>query len=234
MVDRLKKMRKGTQPVLYLPNWITPSLAGALANLPARKEPGRRRNINLLYSGNIGAKQDLLRFCQALHESDARFAMRIQGGGALAADVRRWVEATVDDRFSFGPLSDESAYAAALCETDLFVITEKPGSGGSFVPSKLIAALAAGAPILAVADDTSPLAAEVRAAKAGLVFSWDTLREVPAFLDRVMGTPARLTEWSANARRRAAFYDRDPIVAAYAEALRAFAAGQPVRQPPLN
>ncbi|HIJ74806.1 MAG TPA: glycosyltransferase family 4 protein [Candidatus Hydrogenedentes bacterium] len=231
IVGRLKRIRKRNQPVLYLPNWLTPSMAQALDGVAGRQKPFSRKEVKLFYSGNIGGKQDLIRLCETLRASAAPFSMRIHGDGAMAESVRAWVESSNDGRFVFGPLLDEPEYAQALHDADFFVITEKSGGGGSFVPSKLITAIAAGTPVLAVADADSPLASEVKASEAGPVFLWDALDGIPAFLHGVVGEPAQLLGWRNNARHRATFYHRDRIIDAYAQALQALVAGKPVPLP---
>lgn len=228
MIDRLLPLRTGKQPVLYLPNWLNASLAAEIRALPDRTRRPPADPVNLLYAGNIGTKQDLLRFCQALHASAARFMFRIHGDGGHAESVREWVEHTGDTRFSFGPFLDEAAFAAALHATDFFVITERSGSGGSFIPSKMIPGMAAGCPILAVCDADSPLGREMHNEEPGPCFAWERLGEVPEFLNGVAAQPERFFAWRQNAVRRGAHHDRDLVVDRFAEAIRAIASAKGV------
>lgn len=223
MVDRLRQIRRRGQPVHYLPHWLHTSLAAEIRALPARADRSPGRPVRLLYSGNIGTKQDLLRFCRTLHESPVPFHFRIQGEGGRAAAVREFVAAAGDDRFSVHDLSDEAGLARALHEADFFVITEKAGIGGSFIPSKLMPALAAGTPILAVCEADSPLGREMAAADPGPRFDWDALAAVPDLLASV--PPAAYANWQQQARCRAALYDREATIDRYAALVRALAAG---------
>ena len=235
MVDRLKQLRTRGQPVCYLPHWLHTSLAEKIRALPARD--GRRPGspVRLLYSGNIGTKQDLLRFCQALHGSPVPFRFRIQGEGSRAAEVRDWVATAADDRFSVHDLSDEAGLARALYEADFFVITEKAGIGGSFIPSKLMPGLAVGTPVLAVCDAGSPLGCEMETANPGPRFDWDDLPAVPALLASVGDAPEAYLRWQCNARERAALYDREATIDRYAALVRALASGRvPVDDEPLH
>ncbi|MBI2432050.1 MAG: hypothetical protein HYV26_04195 [Candidatus Hydrogenedentes bacterium] len=232
MIARLQQIRRGAQPLLYLPNWLNQSLAQEIAALPDKSGRPPAVPVKLLYAGNIGTKQDLLRFCQALRQSSASFAFRIHGDGGQAGAVRAWVESTGDARFTFAGFLEEPALAQALHEADFFVITEKSGSGGSFIPCKTISGLASGTPILAVADAESPLGQEMEMAAPGPCFAWNELEKVPALLAAIHQTPELFQQWQANARARAYFYGRDGVIDRFAGALRALvtANNQPLEQ----
>ena len=224
MVRRLEAVRKRNQPIVYLPNWLNDSMAQEIAALPSKAGRAPGQPVRLLYAGNIGAKQDLLRFCQFLHQSNAPFQFRIHGNGGGAGDVQDWVAATGDARFSFGGFMSEADLAQALHDTDFYVITEKAGSGGSFIPCKTISGLASGSPILAVCDAESPLGEEMRTAEPGPWFDWDQLDTLPALLNTLAHTPERFTTWQANALDRARFYARDQVIDRCAAALQVVAA----------
>lgn len=219
MVERLKQIRSRSQPVLYFPNWLHGTLADAIAALPAKGGHKPGRPVRLLYSGNIGTKQDLLRFCRSLQAGDAPFRFRIQGTGSRAPELRAWAESTGDARFSCHALTDEAGLARALYDADFFVITEKAGSGGSFIPSKLIPGLASGTPILAVCDAGSPLGREMVQSEPGPRFGWDDLEGVSSLLHHLPGPAGRYGAWQRNALERARFYDRNALIDRYAETI---------------
>lgn len=226
MLARLEAIRSCNQPLLYLPNWLNASMADEIAKLPRKlgRLPGDEPR--LLYAGNIGTKQDLLKFCQALHESGAPFSFRIHGDGGRARDVREWVESSGDGRFTFGPFLGEADFAAALHETDLFVIAEKSGSGGSFIPCKMIAGVASGSPILSVCDAGSPLGIEVRENELGPWFPWDKLDAVTELLSGLSSPPAQFVSWQENALARALFHERDRVIDGFDKALRVLAGAE--------
>jgi colanic acid biosynthesis glycosyl transferase WcaI len=225
MIDRLKAIRKRNQPILYLPNWLNSSMAAEIARFPSKLGRLPSDPVKLLYAGNIGGKQDLLRFCQALRGTDVRFQFRIHGDGAEASTVQRWVERATDQRFAFGPFLEEHDFAAALHETDLFVIIEKAGSGGSFIPCKMIAGIASGSPILAVCDADSPLGLEMQTCSPGPALSWESLSDIAAILRELHLSPGAFEVWQHNALSRATFYTRDLIIHGFDAAIRAIVAG---------
>ncbi|MEX0821784.1 MAG: glycosyltransferase [Rhodothermales bacterium] len=218
MLERLRDKRRRGQPLLYIPNWLHRSLGDHLAALPDKTGRAPSSPVKLLYSGNLGAKQHLLALCRILHRSDAGFSFRIQAAGSGTGELREWLSAVGDPRFDLRGLSDEPELARALHDADFAVITERPASGGSFIPSKLIPALAAGTPVLAVCDAKSPLGREMAEHEPGPRFSWEDAAAVPELLSSL--DAARYAEWQRRALERAAFYDRDRVVDEYARELR--------------
>ena len=209
MIEQLKGIRERGQPIVFIPDWLHPTVSQEICRLPSKVGRPVGHPVRLLYSGNIGTKQGLLDFCHHLQANRVPFDFRIQGDGGGAAQVRDWVASSGDDRFSFGPLVDEPGFVRALYEADLFVITERPGKGASFFPSKTIPAITSGTPILAVSNLESPLGCEVRNQRLGPWFSWDRCGDVARLLDSLESRPEELVEWQNNAIRRSRFYDRE-------------------------
>ena len=226
MIARLECMRKQNQPLLYLPNWVNASLAERINTMMEKVGRSVSSPVNLLYAGNIGKKQDLLRFCEVLRQSDALFEFRIYGNGGEAKKIQHWIQQSGDARFQFGPFLGELEFAQALQHADLFVITEKQGSGGSFIPSKLIPGIMSASPILAVCDGASPLGQEIRNTQCGPWFSWSQLSELSDFISDLPNRPDEYVTWQKNAIARVAFYDRDNIISQYMTELHNIATGR--------
>jgi colanic acid biosynthesis glycosyl transferase WcaI len=112
---------------------------------------------------------------------------------------------------------------AALHAADLFVITERSGSGSSYMPSKLIPAIASGTPVLAVCDDESSLGQEMTRAQLGPRLGWDDLDQLEAVL---AATPGQLAGWQANGVARAAAFEREHVVDRIEKLLAAAASGR--------
>jgi hypothetical protein len=180
-----------------------------LRRLPSKEGRPVGRPVRLLYSGNIGAKQGLLEFCKVLQAGPSPFTLRIQGDGAAAAQVRDWVASCGDARFSFGPLVEETEFARALHEADLFLVTEKPGSGAAFFPSKMIPGMTSGTPCLAISDPDSPLGCEMRAHVPGPWFPWERCGAVSQLLTALEGRAHEFLAWQRNAAIRGQHYERE-------------------------
>lgn len=220
MASRLKNIAKRNQTIHCLPNWLNASLATEIAQHRATRTSAPTAPIRLLYAGNIGGKQDLLKFCKLLADTKVSFSFKIHGNGAEAANIESWIAGCKDARFSFGPFLDEMDFAKALQEADLFVITEKTRSGGSFIPCKTIAGIASGVPVLSVCDEDSPLGKEVREHSLGPSFTWNEVSDAPALIQKINEGIVSLAEWQANTRDRAQAYERDKLIAEFDAALR--------------
>ncbi|MBA4017507.1 MAG: hypothetical protein C0483_10075 [Pirellula sp.] len=219
MISRLKEIRTRKQPIVLTPNWIHSSMMDHIRKLPNKVGRAVGEPIRLLYAGNIGCKQGLLDFCKIAHGSAANFQFRIHGDGAEAKGIREWIEATKDPRFSFGELFDEGGFVQAIHDSDLFVITERPGSGASFFPSKVAPCIATGTPILAISDAESPLGKEIREFHFGPWLPWEQAEQFDQILHSVAeGTPD-FAMWQRNALDRSRFFDRDVCIDDVAQSL---------------
>ena len=228
MIEKLSRLRSRDQPILFLPNWVDAALSEQLAALAPTSAAEPHCPIRLLYAGNIGRKQNLIDFCRSLQASDVAFDFRIFGSGGGAAELATWLASTDDARFSLGAFLDARRLAEELADADLYVITEQPGAGESFFPSKLVTGMAAGMPILAICDETSPLGQEMRAAEPGPRFGWTELDQVPDLLRRLPQDSSNLQRWRAQALARASFYDRNAIIDRLQANLERIASGRAV------
>ncbi|MHC5543732.1 glycosyltransferase, partial [Singulisphaera rosea] len=84
MIEKLNGLTERDQPILFIPDWLHPSLAEEIRRLPSKVGRQAARPPKLLYSGNIGTKQGLLDFCKAIAATPAPFEFRNQGSGGNA------------------------------------------------------------------------------------------------------------------------------------------------------
>ena len=230
MRDRAETLRRHEQPFFFIPNWVDKPLTDALAETP-RKDRPLGSALRLLYAGNVGAKQDMVSLCKTLSASDANFTFKIHLGGGGAQEVIDWVALSGDGRFETGPFLNAKDFALALKSADLYVITEKRDVEASFFPSKTVAGMGAGTPILAVCDAESPLGREMEEASLGLRIEWDDIERLPSILDELAGQEGlpKLEEWRQNATVRARYFDRNVILDRLRSTLDAFLSGKPMQ-----
>lgn len=209
MIEKLGGLTARDQPILFIPDWLHPSLAEEIRRLPSKVGRVPAQPPKLLYSGNIGTKQGLLDFCKAIAATPAPFEFRIQGGGGNAGAVREWVASGGDSRFIMGEPADEPGFARALHETDFYVVTEKANIGSSFFPSKTIPGMASSTPILAVSDPDSPLGREVRNNGLGPWFAWDQIPAAGEMLANLPQQQETFVSWQRNAVQRGQFFERE-------------------------
>jgi glycosyltransferase involved in cell wall biosynthesis len=196
-----------------------PSVADRTAMIPNwgeidRVRPGDRsvnsllRSLGLtnrfvvLYAGNLGRPNDIDTIVEAARrlrgETDCHFLFVGDGAkvGRLEAAVR---SGHLDNVTILGPLPrDQQSIFLNAC--DLGIVTLVPGMKGVAVPSRLYNLLAAGRPILALADSGSEIDLVVREENVGWVSPpGDVDRCVGAIRDAASDRP-RLAQMAVRAR----------------------------------
>lgn len=215
MVDRLGELAPGV-PVELRPNWLHRSLAD-LAEAHRERAEARFADrgdgpLRLLYGGNIGGKQHLLAAVQRIAGLGEACELLVHASGRGADEIAEWAAGAGATNVEVRPILPEAGFIEALLACDLFLISEATGSGHSYMPSKLLPALATGTPILAICDAGSSLGREVRGADHGVHLGWEELDELGSVLGAIDGDWLRAA--SDAARRRSAAWDRDALVGA--------------------
>lgn len=212
MVSKLEIMQKGDARVRLCPNWLTRSLTEHVQRLPNKIGTPCHSPLKLFYSGTIGKKQGLLEFCRRLKTFDFNYRFQIRGDGGEAGALNDWMRTSTDPRFEFAGLLPEAEFVKAIHDSDWFVISERPGAGSSFLPSKIIPGVSIGTPILAVSDKSGPLGREVTRAKVGMVVEWSELDSLAVKLEKYRRIPEDFKTLQENCRRNAGVYDRNGAI----------------------
>jgi len=163
---------------VLFPNWLhAPMFIGGKSKAEARRHFGiPPEGLLAVYAGNLGKKQGL----EILAMAAERMAFRpdaaaasvkiiIAGDGAARADLALRLAAAPSPAVTLLPLLSEPDYRALLAAADVALITQTAGSGRFFFPSKLLSVLAAGLPVIAVADAGSELDRAVKEGGFGRV-----------------------------------------------------------------
>jgi colanic acid biosynthesis glycosyl transferase WcaI len=211
MVSKIEAYGSLSGAVRLFPNFLKQSIVASVAEHGDERVPLDlgSRPPRLLYAGNIGRKQHLLEYCRQLAASDLSFEFRIFGDGAEADRVKEWLCDLADPRFTTGPFLDEREFIMELLRTDLFVVTETADAGASFVPSKLIPAIAALTPVLAICGCDSALREEVTSHGLGVVGEWDSAMAVTAKAIAMVSDPFEWRTFRDRLRDRQVAYSRD-------------------------
>lgn len=163
--------RKGVPPArqIYFPN---PAPFPDLSTLP--KPGGFRARFGFskddflaVYSGNLGVKQGLsilIAAARELKNSNLPVKIIICGDGAMRPQIESAINQEKLAGLYLYPLQPVEQYRELLVDADVCLITQQAGSGAAFFPSKLLATLGFGRPVISVADDASELS---RAIKVG-------------------------------------------------------------------
>lgn len=204
--------RKGVEAHrrLYFPNWLRNG-GGAPA---IRSGEFRRRfrfsphTLLAVYSGNLGRKQGieiLLEAAQRLPRPTEEGAapavtMVIVGAGAEREALEQRVAAAQLPQLRMLPLLSDEDYALMLADADVGLITQAPGTGQFFFPSKLLSLLQSGLPVVTVADTESELARAVVEGHFGLNVLPGNANELAATLTQLASHPERLRVLAEHAK----------------------------------
>jgi colanic acid biosynthesis glycosyl transferase WcaI len=162
-----KLQTKTQQPTYYLPNWIdenqvNPTTANSHAYLQGTK-------FKLLYSGNVGDKQDwdyFIAFAKALPQQF--YDIIIVGAGAKYQQLKESVHQSnisFYDPVPFEELSD------LLCSADTHFLFQKTEVLDTVMPSKLLGMMASEKPSLVLGNSASEVKTVMEHANAGFYFS---------------------------------------------------------------
>ncbi|MBN9692346.1 MAG: glycosyltransferase WbuB [Verrucomicrobia bacterium] len=219
MLVKLQAQVGKDRRTLFIPNWIHGSLQAEIDR--QSQQPVERESNRLFYSGNLGMKQGLPDFLdqfQATGGAGMDWRIQIHGGGA---ERERLAEALVGRTgCALGPVLEESDYIRALRSATACLVTQRPGVGANFLPSKLLPALATGTPVLAVCESNSPLGEEVRDGGFGEVVPPGDASRLASVLGTWRRDPASLLKLGAHARIRAQRYAREAILSQYEQELK--------------
>lgn len=224
MLTKLRLEIGEDRRTLMVPNWIHKSLQDEINS--QNQSPPARVPSTLFYSGNLGVKQGLPDFLRQFADSsgvDAGWDIEICGGGA---EKDRLVQMLGSQRgITLGSVLDEPAYVSKLLTSTACLITQRPGIGANFLPSKLLPALATATPVIAVCDRTSPLANEVIEGRFGVVVPPGSPEALSENL-QMLRSPSILAEFSVNAKARAAIYHRENVLKIFDNELRSLVPAQ--------
>jgi colanic acid biosynthesis glycosyl transferase WcaI len=213
MLQKLRGIVGSDRRTVHIPNWIHRSLQQEI-DRQAATAPVRSAKA-LFYSGNLGVKQGLPTFLDDFEAAGTDWQLQINGGGAqadqLAAKIRGQSSAKL------GGVLSEAAYVNALLSCAACLVTQAPGVGANFLPSKLLPALATETPVLAVCDETSPLGQEVKAGGFGEVVRPGDASRLKHVLDSWASEPALLRQLGRKASEHAKNFERNRVLARYQE-----------------
>ena len=229
--------RKGVPAAkrLLFPNWIRWSARNAEYQPPSSGREIERRafreNFGIpagaflaAYSGNLGRKQGLETLVAAaeilerpLQAGTVQSAPRaaspaivilLVGDGVMRQALQEQIGALgLKQLVRMLPLLTDRDYRGMLVASDICLVTQAPGTGQYFFPSKLLSVLSVGTPVLSVADEASELARAVAEGQFGVnVLPGDPaalagklrhLAENPAPLERMRTNTAWVQRYSA-------------------------------------
>jgi colanic acid biosynthesis glycosyl transferase WcaI len=198
-----KKLAGAATPVSVIPNWsdthdVAPS---PRATNPLLARLGLLDAFVVLYSGNMGRTHDLESALAAAEALPGEAHFIFMGWGAKRAMLER--AAPGRPNVTVHPPVPRAELSTSLGACDVALISFVADMAGVSVPSRMYNVLAAGRPILAVADADSELAMLVREAGIGWVVAPGDSAGLVRAVREARSDPARLARMGAEARRLA-------------------------------
>jgi colanic acid biosynthesis glycosyl transferase WcaI len=164
--------------------------------------PGRRP-LRVLYSGNLGLAHDVDTIRAAIHHfrGDRRFHFAFSGAGSRRPALESFCRGNGHVEFSGYRPRHELAAAFGSCHIGL--VTQKPETCGSVVPSKTYGLMAAGRPILYIGPRDATPALIIERFHCGWQVDPDDSAGLVALLERLASDPGLVS--LAGSRGRTAF-----------------------------
>lgn len=158
--------------------------------------------IRLLYSGNLGLGHELETVVRAVCKLNREVNLRVLfvGNGKGRQSLEELTAKLALDNIEFRPPVPLCRLSNLLAAGDIHLVSQKSGTQGVIVPSKIYAALAAGRPILYIGSCECEAAMIVQQSGAGIVVqprdvngAADALKRLALnpSLRRIMGRRAR-------------------------------------------
>ena len=194
MIDTLRK--KSNSSSFYLPNWVNPdAINPATANFHRYINSSK---IVLLYSGNIGEKQDwnsFVEFCNDINQNN--YEIIIVGDGSK----KNWLlERTVHlPNIKHYPPVPYSELSDLLCSVDIHLLFQKPDFLDLVMPSKVLGMMASAKPSLIIGHRESEINSVFKSNNIGLYFDRYS-KEVVIELDKISKQNSQMKEMGENAR----------------------------------
>jgi glycosyltransferase involved in cell wall biosynthesis len=201
-------------PVDFIAYWGEAGL-----DRPPRQAP----DFVVQYSGNMGRLHELptLLRAAAILRDHPTVRWLFRGGGARHSEAVAFVrEEGLGSKLHFRPACDWDGLGDALAEGDVGIVALVRGAAGVATPSRMYNLLAAGRPIIAVADADTELALMVREHDVGWVVPPGDASGLAKLLARLADDRGEV--WAAGRRAldAATRYRRELSVAAFASVLR--------------
>jgi colanic acid biosynthesis glycosyl transferase WcaI len=157
------------EKLTLLPNWVHSERFDAVRDSAVRAALGSPDGETLvLHTGNMGAKQGLETVIDAAARlKGERVIFALVGDGNQRPILEQRARSLELSNVRFVPL--QSDYPATLAAADILVLAQRGKVVDSVAPSKLLAYMASGKPIIAAVSENSEAAQLLRAGACGVV-----------------------------------------------------------------
>ncbi|WP_400075812.1 glycosyltransferase family 4 protein [Winogradskyella sp. R77965] len=198
MLNKLEK--KSKSDTFYFPNWIDQDLINPENNKTHKYLSPENENFKILYSGNIGDKQDWDSFFKFTVKLDSEKVDLIIVGDGSKKD---WLLDKIKDsnNIKYYKPVDYKELSSLLCSTDLHVLFQKQDVVDSVMPSKLLGMMASAKPSLILGNASSEVKNIINESNGGFYISNNDLDECVSIVKDLIDNPEKSRLIGANARK---------------------------------
>lgn len=165
MLKKLNKKTNNKKDTYLLPNWVD---VDKINPLKATIHPYLKSDkFKILYSGNIGEKQDWELFLDVVNNSkDKEIEFVVVGSGAK----KDWLQQQVKNlkNVSYYPPVPYAELSDLLCSADLHILFQKNNVIDTVMPSKILGMMASAKPSLITGNKQSEVASIIDKSKGGI------------------------------------------------------------------
>ncbi|MGL5964688.1 MAG: WcaI family glycosyltransferase [Fusobacteriaceae bacterium] len=183
MVNKLFEKGVEEENAYFFPNWSDITKLFPTEKVSYRKELNIKKDeFVIMYSGNIGGKQDWETVIDAVNKSeDIKFV--IAGDGNKKDYV--FEKLKNNKNVILLPLQQKERLNEFLNLGDLHIIPQKKDAKDSFMPSKLLGIMAVEKPTLILANRESNLYKVIKSEDIGYSLNEDEYSELPQILEKI-------------------------------------------------
>jgi colanic acid biosynthesis glycosyl transferase WcaI len=197
----LKKLKTKTKvPTMYFPNWIDHSKINP--ETATSNSIFNDLKFNILYSGNIGAKQDwefFIEFLESCMQIKDIHVYLIGDGAkktAVVEQVQNFSNCTYLPPVKYEELND------LLCNASLHVLFQKSTVIDTVMPSKILGMMASSIPSIVTGYKESEVKNNFEESKGGFYFyEENSLEQIMEKIQELINNPSLYKETGKNARK---------------------------------
>ncbi len=172
MTEKLIEAGVEKEKIITVHNWVPGETVRSISsgNSVLRDKWNLNGHVILMYSGNLGLGHELDTVVRAIKQvgKDANLELLFVGSGKMRQSLVKLTDELDLDCVKFRPPVSLDNLSDSLAVADIHLVSQKPGTQGLIVPSKLYGILAAGRPILFIGPEDCEPATIVRKSKAGI------------------------------------------------------------------
>ena len=199
MVKKLTGKTKIAAEKKLLPNWVDPNFIFPKEH--KKHSYLKSEKFKILYSGNIGEKQDwdfFIKFAKEL-EKEKDVQIIVVGNGSK----RYWLEEKLLDLeniWFYNPVA-YSELSDLLCSADLHILFQKVNVIDTVMPSKILAMMASEKPSLITGSFKSEVAKVLNESDGGKFFETNNIQDVLQYAYDLKSDKTLINKYGMNARK---------------------------------